>query len=127
MADIDVVRKAYDAFIAGDMDTVRSMFADDATWTVTGNGAISGTKEGADAIMAYFEELFSKSDGTMVVSLLDLAAGEDHVLSLQRQTARRNDGSLDVGGVIVWQVRDGLLWKVVQYFEAPETHDAFWE
>lgn len=53
-------------------------------------------------------------------------AGDEHVLSLQRQTARRNDTSLDLGGVIVWQVRDERLWNVVQYFEDPGTHDAFW-
>lgn len=53
----DLVRRGYEAFISGDMATLREIFAEDAVWHVAGSGVLSGTKQGPDAILAYFGEL----------------------------------------------------------------------
>jgi uncharacterized protein len=126
MSDIDVVRGGYAAFIAGDMAAVRGLFTEDATWTVTGQGRLSGIKRGPDEIMDYFGTLMALSDGTFHVTLVDLAPGDEHVLSLQRTAATRNGSSADQSGVIAWQVRGGQIQRATQYFEDTTANDSFW-
>jgi ketosteroid isomerase-like protein len=55
--DAAVVRLGYGAFSAGDMDTLRELFAEDAVWHTGGSGGLSGDKQGRDAIVADFGEL----------------------------------------------------------------------
>jgi ketosteroid isomerase-like protein len=126
MSDIDVVRSGYAAFIAGDMATVRSLFTQDATWTVTGQGRLSGIKRGPDEIMDYFGTLMTLSDGTFHVTLVDLASGDDHVLSIQRTAATRDGSSADQSRIIAWQVRGDRIWQATQYFEDTTANDSFW-
>jgi ketosteroid isomerase-like protein len=126
MADSDVIRGGYAAFIAGDMVTVRGLFTDDATWVVTGQGPLSGTKQGPDEIMAYFGTLMTLSDGTFHVALTDLATGDQHVISIQQAGATRNGSSLEQSGIIAWQVQGGQIRRATQYFEDSTANDAFW-
>ncbi|WP_251024548.1 nuclear transport factor 2 family protein [Arthrobacter sp. ISL-65] len=74
--DADLVRRGYEAFGAGDMDTLRSLFEEDAVWHLGGSGGLSGDKQGRDAVLAYFGELFTRSDGTIRVDLDNLIGGE---------------------------------------------------
>ena len=73
--DVALVRRGYDAFIAGDMDTLRELFTEDAVWHTGGTGGLSGDKKGVGEILAYFGELFSRSQGTLKLTLEDVAAG----------------------------------------------------
>ncbi|UUL77911.1 nuclear transport factor 2 family protein [Pseudarthrobacter sp. Fe7] len=57
------------------MDTLRELFAEDAVWHIGGTGPLSGDKKGRDAILAYFGELYSRSNGTLKVTLDDVASG----------------------------------------------------
>ena len=58
--NVELVRRGYEAFNAGDMATLSELFAEDAVWHVAGNGVLSGTKQGRDAVLAYFGELGSR-------------------------------------------------------------------
>lgn len=124
--DLDVVRKGYAAFIAGDLDTLGELFAEDATWVVPGNGPLSGAKQGRDAILAYFVELMTRTEGSLKVTLLAVAEGEDHVFALDRTAASRNGASLESTGVNLFRLKDGRVQSVQQYFENTAENDAFW-
>ncbi len=124
--DLDVVRKGYAAFIAGDLATLSELFAEDATWVVPGNNPTSGTKQGRDAIIAYLVEVVTRSEGTFKTTPLALAAGDGHVFSLDRNEASRNGLSLNTTGVNVFLLRDGRVEAVTQYFENTAETDAFW-
>lgn len=49
---VELVRRGHEAFDAGDVDTLRELFAEDAVWHGAGNGVLSGTKQGREAILA---------------------------------------------------------------------------
>lgn len=41
--DAALVRRGYEAFSTGDMDTLRELFAEDAVWHTGGSGPLAGT------------------------------------------------------------------------------------
>lgn len=115
--DVDLVRRGYEAFGAGDMDTLRGLFTEDAVWHLGGSGGLSGDKQGLDAILAYFGELFTRSDGTIKVDLDDLIGGDNHTVGFQRVHAQRNGAAINQRTVIVFSLKEG---KVSEAYEFPE-------
>jgi hypothetical protein len=49
-----VVQRYIDALVAGDIDTIRDSFAEDATWTIYGELPIAGPWRGRDQIVDEF-------------------------------------------------------------------------
>ncbi len=59
MPNTDLVARMYELFGQGDMDTIKSeLFDPDITWTMPGHHPLSGTMQGADAVIAFFGSLF---------------------------------------------------------------------
>jgi uncharacterized protein len=124
--DVEVVRKGYAAFTAGDLGTLRELFAEDATWVVPGSSPRSGTTRGRDAIIAYLVEVMTLTEGTFKTTQLALAGGDGRVFSLDASQASRNGVSMNSTGVNVFQLKDGRVQSVQQYFENTADNDAFW-
>jgi uncharacterized protein (TIGR02246 family) len=124
--DAELVRRGYEAFSAGDMETLADLFAEDAVWHVPGNAGISGNKEGRDAIFAFFAELFSLSGGTVKVTLQEVIAGDEHTVALDHLQAERNGTVLDQNSVNVFRIRGGKVIEVSQFSEDTERAGSFW-
>ncbi|MDR6505129.1 nuclear transport factor 2 family protein [Arthrobacter oryzae] len=124
--NIDLVRRGYDAFGAGDMATLGELFNDDAVWHVGGSGALSGDKSGRDAILAYFGELVSRSGGTVKVTLDDVVGGDNHTVGVQRNHAERDGKAMDQRAALVFTIRDGKVAEVYEFLEDTARNDEFW-
>ena len=124
--DIEVVRRGFAAFSAGDMATLNELFTDDATWLVPGTGPLSGAKEGRDAVLAFFGELMTRSGGSLKVELDDVVGGDDHTVAMSRNRASRDANTLDQRAVIVFTLRDGRVAEARQFFEDTALNDTFW-
>jgi ketosteroid isomerase-like protein len=124
--DAELVRRGYQAFSAGDMATLNDLFTEDAVWHVPGSGDLSGTKQGREAILACFGELMSRSAGTLKVTLQDVIGGDNHTIGLNGNHAERNGKVLDQDAVLVFQLRDGRVAEVQQFFEDTAATDEFW-
>ena len=122
----ELVRRGYEAFSAGDVATLGDIFAEDAVWHAAGNGVLSGTKQGRDAVLAYFGELGARSQGTLKVTVTDLIGGERHTVALQHNHAEGNGKTLDMDGAISFEVRDGKIVSGREFFEDTATGDAYW-
>jgi uncharacterized protein len=83
--NIEVVKKGYEAFSAGDIETLMDLFDDNIEWVEPGESAISGTYRGKGELGDLIGRLAEKSatvklnrllgDGDTVVALTDVAAG----------------------------------------------------
>ena len=124
--NVDLIRRGYEAFNAGDMDTLSGLFAEDAVWLAPGNGSLSGRKEGRDAILAYFRELGTRSEGQLKVTLQDIVDGEKYTVALQHNQAENGGKSLDMDGVIAFQVRNGKITEGREFYVDTAQGDAFW-
>jgi uncharacterized protein len=85
--NIELIKKGYEAFSAGDVDTVMSLFDDNIEWVQPGDSAISGTYHGKAELGEYLSRLAEKSvtvklnrllaDGDTVVALTEVAVGNE--------------------------------------------------
>ena len=110
MADhpnVDLLRRGYEAYSSGDMDTINQLFADDIVWHVPGRSAIGGDYRGPEEVLAFFGKLQERTGGTFALELHDVLAGDDHVVVLARTTAERNGERRTFDVAHVWHVRDG--------------------
>jgi ketosteroid isomerase-like protein len=124
--DAAVVRRGYKAFNAGDVEGLLGLFADDAVYRVGGTSGLSGDKQGQQAIMGYFGELFSRSGGTVKVDLQDVIPGERHTVALQTAQAERNGKSMKQNGVLVFTLREGKVTEVSEFQEDTAVAADFW-
>jgi ketosteroid isomerase-like protein len=124
--DTALVRRGYEAFIAGDMDTLRELFTEDAVWHVGGSGGLSGDKKGIDETLAYFGELGSRSQGSLKLTLEDVATGDKHTIGVQSNHAERDGKSLDQRSVIVFTISGGKVTEALEMAEDTGKASDFW-
>jgi ketosteroid isomerase-like protein len=85
--NIELVKKGYEAFSAGDIETVMSLYDDNIEWVQPGDSAISGTYHGKGELGELLGRLAEKSptikprrflaDGDTVVVLSDVTVGNE--------------------------------------------------
>ena len=107
--DVEVIRRGFAAFIAGDMATLNELFTEDEAWHVPGSGAQSGTKQGRDGILSFFGELMARSEGTLTVTLDDVVGGDTHTVAMNWNQATRGSETLQQDAVSVFALRDGRV------------------
>lgn len=124
--NVDLVRRGYEAFNAGDMTSLSEMFAEDAVWYAAGSGVLSGTKQGRGAILAFFGELGSRTQGHFKANLKDVVGGDNYTVAIQQTQATRGEKTIDVGTVITFVIRDGKIAEGREYFEDTAKFDDLW-
>jgi ketosteroid isomerase-like protein len=122
-----VVRRLYEAFARGDMETIKSCFAQDAVWHMPGRSPIAGDHRGWDAIVRDFlRRLRELSGGTFKADLIDVVANDQHVVALQHATGTRGTKRLDVTACQLIRVQDGKILEVRGYYSDQYALDDFW-
>jgi len=126
-ANVAVMRRAYEAFNTGDIDTLTQLFDESAVWHLPGRSSMADDYQGRDAVLAYFGQLGQETGGTFRAELERLTAdGDDRVIGVQRSTGDRNGKHLDVGNCIVFQMKDGRMVDGREHFNDLYAWDEFW-
>lgn len=99
-----LIRRGYDAFSRGDMETIAAIFADDIEWNIPGRSPLAGQRKGKTEVFDFFAQLSDLTENTFAVELVDVLANDDHVVALTHETARRADRVLDIDGAHIWRV-----------------------
>jgi uncharacterized protein len=121
----ELVRKGFDAFSKGDVDTLRALFAQDAVWHAPGRSPLSGDHRGVDAILGFFAQTMELTGGTFRVELHDVLANDEHAVSLYVARGEREGRTLEDKSVLVSHIRDGKLVETWGYSEDQYALDEF--
>ena len=125
--NVAIMRRAYEAFNTGDVETLTELFDESAVWHLPGRSSMADDYQGRDATLAYFGRIGQESGGTFRAELQDLTADDDdRVVGIQRSTGDRNGKHLDVGDCIVFQLKDGRITDGREHFEDLYAWDEFW-
>lgn len=124
--NIAVFRRAYDAFIAGDMDRLAELIASDVVWHVPGANLISGEYTGRKAIFGCFNKIFELSQGTYRPQLHDILANDDHTVALLHATARHGGKTLDQDYAFVFHIRGGQIAERWEAWTQGPAWNEFW-
>jgi uncharacterized protein len=124
--NLEVMKRGYEAFAKGDIETLRTLFSADAIWNQTETGVLRGNYRGAQAILQYFGQLAHESQGPLRVEPQTMAASGDRVFVLERVTGTRKGRTLDTMDVLVFKLNGGVVTEVT-YFPSDHPGDLqFW-
>jgi uncharacterized protein len=112
----DLIRRGYDAFSRGDMDTLRELFHPDIVWHAPGRSQLSGDHRGVDTVLGYFARTMELTGGAFRVEVHDVVANDEHGVGLHKVYAERQGRSLEDNSTLVFHVRDGRVTEVWQYW-----------
>lgn len=122
-----LVRKGYEAFIQGDMDTLRGLLSSDATHHVPGTGIISGDYKGQDAILGMYGRLGTETGGTFRVELRQIFVdGRGHAVSVHHGTGDRKGKHLDEDGGIVFRIVGDKITDLDECVPDLDAANDFW-
>lgn len=124
--NVDVFRRAYAAFTAGDMAKLADVFAEDVVWHTPGRNPISGDYRSRDAAFESFAKEFELSNGTYRPEIHDVLANDEHTVALLHATAQRNDKMLDQNYVLVFHIRDERIAEAWEVWTDEEAWNEFW-
>ncbi len=100
--NIDIVKKGYEAFAAGDVETVMSVFDDNIEWVQPGESTLSGIYRGKAEFAEYLGKLAEKA---VAVRALRFMADGETVVAFTEVTAGAQMGE----DADVYTVRDGKI------------------
>ena len=121
-----IVRRIFDAFARKEGLALRGLFADDAVWSVPGNGVMAGRYEGREAIFRFLARLPKETDGTYGSELVDVLASNDRAAALYRALGTRHGRTLELDQVLLFRIEDGLVRGVLALPSDPDAFEAFW-
>jgi uncharacterized protein len=99
----DLIRRGYDAFSNGDMDTLRELFHPEIVWHAGGRSQLTG--------------------GNFRVEVHDILANDEHAVGLHTAHAEREGKTLQDNNTLVFHVRDRKVTEVWQYWADPYAAD----
>lgn len=116
-----VLRRYVAAVQAGDIEEVRELFAEDATWTLhAGQLPTSGTWKGRDTIVEGFlaEAMSHYVPGSVSLEITGMIAERERVVLQWTSRARTRAGRPYENGCIgVFTIRDGRIQDVREYMD----------
>jgi ketosteroid isomerase-like protein len=124
--NVDVVRRGFAAFGAGDMETLSALIADDAIWHVPGRSPISGDHVGKEAVFGLFAKLAEGTEMTMNLEIHDVTSSDDHVVVLSSITAGGSRGDLEVRAADTIHLSDGQLSEYWAFVDDTYAWDEYW-
>lgn len=125
-ANAVLMRRGYDAFNSGDLDTLTEIFAENAAWHEPGSSLIAGDYVGRDRVFEFFGKLAEFSGGTFRADTLDILADDDRAVAIQHSTGTRNGKMLDTRDVLEFEISDGKVVNVQLYACDVDQENAFW-
>jgi len=123
--DEELVRRGYDAFSRGDMETLREVFHPQLVWHSPGRNQLAGDHRGVEAVLGFFGRTMELTGGTFRVEVHDVVANDEHVVGLNSVAAQRDGKTLNGRNALVFHVRDGRATEVWQFWEDQYTADEF--
>jgi ketosteroid isomerase-like protein len=102
---IDIVRKDFDAFKRGDLQTISDSFTDDIVWHGRGSTKFGGDFNGKQATMAQILD-FAQTFQDINLEIHDIVANQAHVVALVNSSVSRNGKTYSDKEVFIFHVND---------------------
>ena len=112
------------AWLAGDRETMLASYHDDFTLHYFGRNPLAGIHRGKPAALAILAEVTRRSNRKLS-GIVDVMAGPERGALLVREIFQRDGKTAEVERLLVYSVRDDLLWQCWVYDQDQALVDAF--
>jgi ketosteroid isomerase-like protein len=112
--NVELVRKAFDAFNQGDPSVFLSLYDADIIMRIAPPNIDGGTYHGAEAVERYYTQFFAAFGGTYRVEIEKVIDVGDSVLTIQKATAKGRQSGATVQKVVPWimTMRGGKIIRI---------------
>src|ERR1700744_1172569 len=124
--NIAVVRRGYEAFAKGDIETLKTLFSPNAHWRQPEVGVLKGNYKGVPAILQFFGQLAQETQGSQHVEIQAIAASGDHVFVWERFTGKRKGQTLDTTEVVIFKLEKGIVTEAINFQSDYPAVAKFW-
>lgn len=121
-----VIRAMFDAFARKDGMPLRDVFAENARWTVPGDGIMAGTVTGRDEIIRFLGRLPRETNGTYGSELIDVLSSEERAAAVYRAYGEREGRRIDIVQVLLFCLEGGRITEALALPSDPGAFEAFW-
>ena len=118
-----IIRRGYEAFNSGDMETLTEIFDESAAWHTPGRSSLAGDHQGRDAT---FARLAQETGGTFRAELRHLLADDERVVGIHHNSAERDGKHMDIDVCLVFQLEDGRVTEGWEHYRDLYAWDDFW-
>lgn len=122
-----VLRKGYEAFAKGDLDTIRNeVFDPNIVFHIGGRSQLAGDYKGVDEVFGFLGRIMELSEGTFKAEAHAFLADDEHGVVLVNERAKRGNRTLDINTAHVFHLRDG---KITEHWPSATdmyAEDEFW-
>ena len=122
----DALKRGYDAFNSGDVDTVSEIFADDITWEGPNTEGVpmSGKNEGKDAVLQALESIAENFERFDVSPDEMIEQGETIVVLSHLDAKTKSGNELKLPGAEIWRMSDGKAQRVQSLIDTAAVKEA---
>lgn len=112
------------AWLAGDRQAMLASYHDDFTLHYFGRNPLAGIHRGKPAALAILAEVTRRTNRKLS-GIVDVMAGPERGALLVREIFQRDGKTAEVERLLVYSVRDQLLWQCWVYDQDQALVDAF--
>ena len=125
--NLQIIEKFFEAYGKHDLNGVRQVMAENATWTFRGRHPLAGVRHGLQEVLASFDTMGEIMGRSYVnVGKLVVGANEDYVVECQHVWTNRAEGpNLDHVECVLWRFADGKIVEGTHFFADPQQVDNF--
>jgi uncharacterized protein len=122
----DVLKRGYEAFNSGDVETVSEVFADDASWEGPNTPGVpmSGMNEGKDAVLQALGQIGENFEEFQVSPDEMVEEGETIVVLSHLEAKTKSGNEIKLPGVEIWRMSDGKARRVQSLVDTAELKKA---
>lgn len=121
--NVSIIKRYYEAYGAGQIETIRSeIFAPNITWTIPGHHPLSGTKRGADEVLAFFQQL---SKAKFQAEVLFLGGNDSYVVDVHRGWSNLERDNIDQLWALLFRIEGDRIVEAVNFPSDQHVADAF--
>lgn len=124
--NITLLRKVYDAFGVGDVDTAGSYWNEDAVHHYPGRNPLSGEHHGLAESTAFANKMWELTEGNLKMQVLEIGASDNHAFALLQTRYERKGHVLEMPFVNVARIENGKISEFWTYPEDLYATDEFW-
>ncbi|MEU4732611.1 nuclear transport factor 2 family protein [Streptomyces sp. NPDC023588] len=125
--DAVLVRRGYEAFAKGDLETLSTLFTADVIHHVPGNNPLSGHHKGREAVLDLYRRLAEETNGTFQTELHALLAdGRGHVMAFHTARGDRGDRGIEVQQGLFFTIVGGKITDIDACTQDIDEEDTFW-
>ena len=122
-----IVRRSYEAFRAGDLETLTQLFGENVSWHTPGGSPLAGDLRGREAVVARLGRYLTETGGTFRADLKRVLTDEEgRVIGIHHNVAERDGKRLDVYCCVVFELEAGRIVGCREHFYDLRAWDEFW-